>query len=72
MLVLKLHEMPWYLMSKSCQLDYAHTLNRLQNGAVLQIGPFGALNYEVFSNVMSSFQFQFDANFSLKITSTFR
>lgn len=59
MLMLKLHDMPWYLMSKSCQLDYAHTLNRLQNGAILEIGPFGALNYETFSNVMQLFNATF-------------
>lgn len=51
MLIQKLHEMPWYLMSKKSQLAYAHILNRLQSGIVLQMGPFGELNYETLSNV---------------------
>lgn len=51
MLIRKLHEMPWYLMSIKSQLDYAHLLNRLQNASVLQMGPFGVLNFENLSKV---------------------
>ncbi|XP_031639326.1 uncharacterized protein LOC116351370 [Contarinia nasturtii] len=50
MLVLKFQKMPWHLMSKENQLRYAHMLNRLQNGAVLRIGPFAELNFETFSD----------------------
>lgn len=42
-------------MSKQNQLGYAHMLNRLQNGAILQIGPFAELNFETFSNVRHFF-----------------
>lgn len=42
--------MPWYLMSCKNQLSYVHILNRVQNGAILQIGPFAELNNETFSN----------------------
>lgn len=51
MLVQKLHEMPWYLMSNRSQLAYAHILNRLENGVVLRMGPFGELNLEALSKV---------------------
>lgn len=51
MLVLKLQQMPWYLMSKKNQLSYAHMLNRLQNGAKLRIGPLGKLDFDKFSDV---------------------
>lgn len=53
MLVLAFHEMPWFLMSRENQLAYAHLLNRLQNGAVLHMGPFDVLNFETFSNVIN-------------------
>lgn len=49
MLVLKLHEMSWHLLSRENQLSYI--LNRLQNGAVLQMGSFAELNNETFSTV---------------------
>lgn len=52
-MLLKFHEMPWYLLSCKQQLSYAHMLNRLQHGAVLQMGPFGVLNFETLSAVMS-------------------
>lgn len=52
MLVVKLQEMPWYLMSIENQLAYAHLLNRLQNGVIIRMGPFAELNYEAFSNVI--------------------
>lgn len=55
MLVLKFYGMPWYLMSKQNQLDYAHMLNRLQNGAILRMGPFAELNFETFSKVIEPF-----------------
>lgn len=51
MLLLKLSELPWYLMSQKNQLEYAQALNRLQNGAVIAMGPFFELNYEIFSDV---------------------
>lgn len=51
-LVLKLREMPWYLLSKKSQLAYAHLLNRLQNGIVFRMGPFGELNFETLSKVL--------------------
>lgn len=51
MLVVKLQEMPWYLMSKGNQLAYAHLLNRLQNGADIRMGPFAELNYQTLSDV---------------------
>lgn len=47
--------MPWYLMSRDKQLSYAHLLNRLQNGTLLQIGPFATLNFETFSDVSIDF-----------------
>lgn len=50
-MTLKFFRMPWYLMSKENQLSYAHMLNRLQNGAVLRIGPFAELNFETFSKM---------------------
>ncbi|XP_031627340.1 uncharacterized protein LOC116343436 isoform X2 [Contarinia nasturtii] len=50
MLIDKLQQMPWYLMSPQKQRSYAHVLNRLQNGTILQMGPFGVLNFETFSD----------------------
>lgn len=44
--------MPWYLLSKKSQLAYAHLLNRLQNGIVFRMGPFGELNFETLSKVL--------------------
>lgn len=46
--------MPWYSMPKLYQKDIAHMMNRLQNGAVLTMGPFADLNYETASNVRIS------------------
>lgn len=45
-------------MSTENQLSYAHILNRLQNGAILRIGPFAELNFETFSNVIYFFDFK--------------
>lgn len=50
-LMLKLQEMPWYMMSIKSQLAYAHLLNRLQNGVVLRMGPFAELSFETLSDV---------------------
>lgn len=52
MLMLEFYQMSWYLMSRENQLNYAHLLNRLQNGAVLQMGPFDVLSFETLSNVI--------------------
>lgn len=49
--MLKLQEMPWYMMSIKSQLAYAHLLNRLQNGVVLRMGPFAELSFETLSDV---------------------
>ena len=51
LLLHQFHELPWYLMTLEQQLDYANMLNRLQNGAILQMGPFAALNLETLSLV---------------------
>lgn len=61
MLLLKFHEMPWYLMSKKNQTTYAYLLNRLQNGIIFRVGPFVELNLETFAIVMNEVGF-FRAN----------
>lgn len=55
MLLSNFHELPWYLMTKKQQMSYAHSLNRLQNGAVFHMGPFAVLNFVVLSDVISLF-----------------
>lgn len=45
--------MPWYLLPLQKQKDIAHLMHRTQNGAVLTIGPFSALNYEAATDVCS-------------------
>nr|AOT85630.1 odorant receptor 113 [Mayetiola destructor] len=40
-------ELKWYLLPVKRQRDVCHVMNRLQNGAVLTIGPFETLNFEV-------------------------
>lgn len=52
LLLLKLHELPWYLMTRQQQLSYGHLLNGLQNGSVLRMGPFAVLNFEILSDVI--------------------
>lgn len=52
MLVRKLEEMPWYLMSVDKQRVLVHVLSRLQHSSVLHIGPLGVLNYLSFSTVI--------------------
>lgn len=47
----KFLDISWYRLSIKNQRDYAHTLNRLQHGTVLKIGPLAELNYETFSDV---------------------
>lgn len=48
-------EMPWYLMSRKNQLTYAHVLYRLQNGYTLRMGPFGATNFKMLTEVNRHF-----------------
>lgn len=51
MLVLEMHEMPWYLLSQKNQKAYGFILQRLQDGAVLRIGPFAELNFATLTDV---------------------
>lgn len=53
MLVLKMHEMKWYLLSKKNQRAYGFMLTRLQNGSVLRIGPFDELNFATLTDVIN-------------------
>lgn len=50
-----LDKMPWYLLPLEKQKDIAHLMHRTQNGAVLTIGPFSALNYEAATDVWKLF-----------------
>lgn len=63
MLVLKMHEMPWYLLSQKNQKAYEFILKRLQDGAVLRIRPFAELSFATFTDVMNHPYFHFPINF---------
>lgn len=49
--------MNWYTFSTSSQKDVAYMMNRLQNGAVLTMGPLAEINYETAADVRFSFEF---------------
>lgn len=42
---------PWFTMSLTNQLAYAHALNQLQNGSVICMGPFYERNFATLSDV---------------------
>lgn len=56
MLLLKLQEMPWYLMSIESQLAYGQLLNRVQHGAALKMGRFAELDFEILSDVIRMYK----------------
>lgn len=43
----QLYDFPWYLLTPKQQEALLISLHRSQNGAVLTIGPFADLDYEV-------------------------
>lgn len=46
-----MYEMPWYLLSTSCQKQVSNAIQQLQNGAVLTIGPLGEIDLNTASEV---------------------
>lgn len=46
-----LYDTPWYLMPPNERKMIQHAMNRMQNGAVVQMGPFSELNFLTASNV---------------------
>lgn len=55
MLLLKFNELLWYELSYKNQIAYAHALKRLQNGAVISMGPFDLINFATLSDVRMKF-----------------
>lgn len=43
--------MPWYLMPSSCQKQVSGAIHRLQNGAVLTIGPLAEIDFNMAATV---------------------
>lgn len=43
--------MKYYLYPSSSQREISHVMNRLQNGAILTMGPLAEINYVTASNV---------------------
>lgn len=50
-IVLELYNMPWFLLSPSCQKGVMTGIHWMQNGPAFTIGPFAELNFETASNV---------------------
>lgn len=48
-----MYNIPWYLLPLSSQKDVIHIIRRLQDGAVLRMGPLAEINFELASNVSS-------------------
>lgn len=64
MLLLKFNELLWYKLSRENQIAYAHTLNRLQKGCVIRMGPFDHLNFATLSQVRRTFSMDFEQDFN--------
>lgn len=58
----ELNDIPWYKLNTSTQKELSYSIENLQNGRFLTMGPFGDVDFQMAADVSNLFQLNIKSN----------